>query len=61
MKSESNLTDRVYFDNINNVFIHFYSDAKQETIDFLSFNDEWPTVKGILKDWGYAVVEFELN
>lgn len=52
-----NTEQRFYNDTFNDVTVEFFSDASQKTIDALSFNGDWYTVRGILLDWGYKIIE----
>jgi len=50
---------RYYNDIINERKVEFLSDAEQSFIDSLEFNGDWWTVKGILMDWGFMVMELD--
>lgn len=57
MTTFKNIKGRTYFDSFDDVSIIFYSDAPQKIIDSLSFNGDWNTVRHILIDWGYKVLD----
>ena len=60
-KNKTKLEIRHYYDSIEEEHYYFYSDAKQDLIDGLSFNGFWHDVKHILQNWGYVIVEIDLN
>jgi hypothetical protein len=55
------LEPRTYNDEINDVVVHFHSDAPQNIINGLQCAGEWYDVKGILLSNGWTVVEQNLN
>jgi len=52
---------RTYYDEINDVVIHFWSDATQSYIQAQEWAGEWYDVKGILIAEGCIVIEQNLN
>ena len=52
---------RTFNDSINEKKVIFYSNASQEIINALEFNGEWCIVKEILHNFGYSVIEYNIN
>jgi len=52
---------RTYYDEINDVIIHFWSDASQEYINAHECWGEWCEVKDVLIAEGCIVIEQNLN
>ena len=56
-----NLEPRTYYDEINDVVVHFHSDASQDYINAWEWAGEWREVKNCLLAQGCIVIEQNLN
>ena len=52
---------RTYYDEINDVVVHFHSDVSQDYINAWEWVGEWREVKNCLIAQGCIVIEQNLN